>query len=338
MGYFVGIDLHGDNNYIGILDEEDRRVFKRKNRNDIKEITRVLEPYQEEIKGIVVESTFNWYWIVDGLHEAGYRVHLANTAAMQQYEGLKYVDDTRDSFWLAHMLRLEILPEGYIYPKETRSVRDLLRKRMMLVQQRTAHILSMQTMVSRNKGVSISSDTIKTMSDEEVEGLFGDEHLVMSAQCDHEVVGVLSGQIDKIEKAVLKEVKLKKPYKKLLTVPGIGEILAMTIMLETGDIERFREVGKYSSYCRCVSAKKVSNGKNKGKGNRKNGNKYLAWAYVEAAHFHVRYCEEARKWHQRKASKSNAILATKALSNKLARACYYIIKEQAHYDKKRMFG
>lgn len=320
MGYFVGIDLHGDNNYIGILDEEDRKIFKRRNRNDINEVKRVLEPYKGEIKGIVVESTFNWYWIVDGLVEAGYRVHLANTVAMQQYEGLKYIDDTRDSFWLAHMLRLEILPEGYIYPKETRSVRDLLRKRMMLVQQRTAHILSMQTMVNRNKGEPISSDKIKKMSKEEVEGMFSDVHL------------------EKIEKAVLKEVKLKEPYKKLLTVPGIGKILAMTIMLETGDIERFREVGKYSSYCRCVSAEKVSNGKNKGKGNRKNGNKYLAWAYVEAAHFHVRFSEKARKWHQRKASKSNAILATKALSNKLARACYYIIKEQISYEEKRMFG
>jgi len=209
---------------------------------------------------------------------------------------------------------------------------------MMLVQQRTAHILSMQTMVNRNKGMPISSDTIKKMSNEEVEGMFSDVHLTMSAQCDHEVIEVLNKQIDKIEKAVFKEVKLKKPYKKLLTVPGIGEILAMTIMLETGDIERFREVGKYSSYCRGVSAKKVSNGKNKGKGNRKNGNKYLAWAYVEAAHFHVRYCEEARKWHQRKTSKSNAILATKALSNKLARSCYYVIKEQANYDKKKKFG
>ncbi|QII14227.1 transposase [Candidatus Kuenenia stuttgartiensis] len=338
MGYFVGIDLHGDNNYIGILDEEDRKVFKRRNRNDINEIKRVLEPYKKEIKGIVVESTFNWYWIVDGLMEAGYQVHLANTSAMQQYEGLKYIDDTRDSFWLAKMLRLKILPEGYIYPKETRSVRDLLRKRMMLVQQRTVHILSMQTMVNRNKGVPISGDTIKKLSNEEVMGMFSDVHLTMSAQCDHEVIEVLNKQIYKIEKAVLKEVKLKKPYKKLLKVPGIGEILAMTIMLETGNIERFSDVGMYSSYCRCVSAKKLSNGKSKGKGNRKNGNKYLAWAYVEAAHFHVRFCEKGRKWHQRKASKSHVVLATKALSNKLARACYYIIKEQVNYDEKKMFG
>ena len=271
MGYFVGIDLHGDNNYIGILDEEDRRVFKRKNRNDIKEITRVLEPYQEEIEGIVVESTFNWYWIVDGLMEAGYRVHLANTAAMQQYEGLKYIDDTRDSFWLAHMLRLEILPEGYIYPKEKRAVRDLLRKRMMLVQQRTAHILSMQTMVNRNKGVPISSDTIKKMSDEEVAGLFSDEHLVMSAQCDHKVIGVLSEQIDKTEKAVLKEVKLKKPYKKLLTVPGIGEILAMTIMLETGISGGFVRLGSILLIADAYRQKRYRMGRIRGKGTGRTG-------------------------------------------------------------------
>lgn len=247
MGYFVGIDLHGDNNYIGIIDEEDRRICKKKSGNDPREITKVLEPYKENREGIVVESTFNWYWIVDGLMQAGYRVHLANPSAIQQYEGLKYSDDTWDSFWLAHMLRLEILPRGYIYPKETRPVRDLLRKRMMLVQQRTSHILSMQTMVNRNKGTSISSATIKQMSDEEVEKLFSDKHLVISAQCDHKVIGILSEQIEKIEKAVLKEVKRKKPYKKLLTVPGIGEILALTIMVETGDINRFKEVGNYSS-------------------------------------------------------------------------------------------
>lgn len=193
-------------------------------------------------------------------------------------------------------------------------------------------------MVNRNKGTPIRSDTIKQMSDEDVEGLFRDKHLVMSAQCDHKVIDVLSEQIETIEKALLKEVKLKKPYKKLLTVPGIGDILALTIMRETGDISRFKEVGNYSSYCRCVSAKKLSNGKNKGKGNKKNGNKYLAWAYVEAAHFHVRYCEEAKKWYQRKASKSNGILATKALSNKLARACYYIMRDEVSYDHKRLFG
>src|SRR3989304_4164409 len=216
MSYYVGIDLHSDNNFIGVIDKKDCRILSRKLPNDLGMILNTLKPFKRMIKGVVVESTYNWYWLVDGLMDNKYKVHLANPSQMQQYSGMKYTDDKWDSFWLAHMLRLGILPEGYIYPKDIRPIRDLLRKRMMLVQQRTAHVLSMQTMVNRNKGIPISSETIKKMSDEEVEGLFGDEHLVMSAQCDHEVIEVLSEQIDKIEKAVHKEVKLKKPYKKLL--------------------------------------------------------------------------------------------------------------------------
>ena len=136
---------------------------------------------------------------------------------------------------------------------------------------------------------------------------------------------------------MIKEVKLIYPFEKLLTVPGIGNILGITIMLETGDINRFQSVSNYSSYCRCVSSTRVSNGKKKGENNKKNGNKYLAWAYVEAANFMRRYCPQARSWHQRKASKRNQTVATKALSNKIARACYFIIKDQTDFDPKMLF-
>jgi transposase len=122
-----------------------------------------LSPYAKTLQGIVVESTFNWYWLVDGLMEAGFRVHLANTARMQEYGGLKYTDDHHDARWLAHMLRLGILPEGYIYPAEERAVRDLLRKRGQLVRQRTAQILSIQNLVSRNLGVQLSGNRIKQL-------------------------------------------------------------------------------------------------------------------------------------------------------------------------------
>jgi Transposase len=115
-------------------------------------------PYHASIAGVVVESTFNWYWLVDGLMEAGYRVHLANTAAIQQYAGLKHTDDHSDARWLAHMLRLGLLPKGYIYPKEVRPVRDLLRKRSQLVRHQTAHLLSIQNLVARNTGASINGN------------------------------------------------------------------------------------------------------------------------------------------------------------------------------------
>jgi transposase len=266
-----------------------------------------------------------------------YKVHLANPSQMQQYSGMKYTDDKWDSFWLAHMLRLGILPEGYIYPKDIRPIRDLLRKRMMLVQQRTAHILSLQSMINRNTGRKSNVNEIKKLGDKDLKVIFSDKHLVMSAQSNNEVIGFFNSQINTIEKAVIKEVKLRYPFEKLLTVPGIGNILGMTIMLETGDINRFQEVSNYSSYCRCVSSKKVSNGKKKGENNKKNGNKYLAWAYVEAANFMRRYCPQARSWYQRKMSKTNQIVATKALSNKIARACYFIVKDQADFDSEMLF-
>lgn len=337
MSYYVGIDLHSDNNFIGIIDKKNSRILSKKLPNDLEMVLNTLKPFKRKIKGIVVESTYNWYWLVDGLMGKKYKVHLANPSQMQQYSGMKYTDDKWDSFWLAHMLRLGILPEGYIYPKEIRPIRDLLRKRLMLVQQRTAHVLSLQSMINRNTGRKSNVNEIKKLCEEELNILFSDKHLVMSAQSNSEVIAFLNGQTDMIEKAVIKEVKLRYPFEKLLTVPGIGNILGITIMLETGDINRFQKVSNYSSYCRCVASTKVSNGKKKGENNKKNGNKYLAWAYVEAANFMRRYCPQARSWHQRKASKTNQIVATKALSNKIARACYFIIKDQTEFDTKMLF-
>ena len=337
MSYYVGIDLHSDNNFIGIIDKKDCRILSKKLPNDLDMVLNTLKPFKRKIKGVVIESTYNWYWLVDGLMDKKYNVHLANPSQMQQYSGMKYTDDKWDSFWLAHMLRLGILPEGYIYPKDIRPIRDLLRKRMMLVQHRTAYILSLQSMVNRNTGRKLKASETKKLGEEELNIMFSDKHLVMSAQSNCNVMEFLNGQINAIEKAVIKEVKLRYPFEKLLTVPGIGDILGITIMLESGDMNRFQAVSNYSSYCRCVSSKKVSNGKKKGENNKKNGNKYLAWAYVETANFMRRYSPEARSWHQRKASKTNQIVATKALSNKIARACYFIIKDQTDFDSKMLF-
>ena len=208
MSYFVGIDLHSDNSYIGVIDKKDSRIFGKKLPNDLDVILKTLEPFQKKIQGIVVESTYNWYWLVDGLQEAKYKVHLANPAEMQQYSGMKYTDDTWDSYWLAHLLRLGILPEGYIYPKEIRPIRDLLRKRTMLVRHRTAHLLSLQNMVNRNTGRKVNVNDAKRLSEEKISEQLTDEHHKMAVQSDKAVIDFFHEQIDRIEKAVLKEVKL----------------------------------------------------------------------------------------------------------------------------------
>jgi len=337
MKTYAGIDLHSSNNYTAVIDEHDQRLYKKRLPNRVDTVVSALDPFKETLEGVVVESTYNWYWLVDGLQDNGYSVHLANPSAIKQYEGLKHTDDQWDSFWLAHMLRLHILPEGYIYPKDTRPVRDLLRRRLLFVRHRTAHILSLQSMITRNSGTQMSSGAIKRLEQRDAEMLFNHPHLVLAAHNSIAAIRFLKEKIVNIEKEVKSVITLCKEFTSLLTVPGIGDILGLTIMLEVGDITRFPTVGNYSSYCRCVKSERLSNGKKKDENNRKNGNKYLAWAYVEAAHFANRFSPHAQAFYQKKRAKKNGIVAIKALSNKLARASYYIMRDQVPYDADKLF-
>ena len=332
MELYCGLDLHARNTYIGVLDTDFKQVFKKRVSNNLHLILQTLEPFRDQFKGIVVESTFNWYWLVDGLMDAGYGcVHLANPSAIKQYEGLKHSDDQHDAFFVAQLLILGILPQGYIYPKEKRPVRDLARKRMFLVKHKTAHILSLQSLIARCCGQRMSKHQICKLKVANLRQLLKEEYLLLSAQASLNIIDFLIQQIKALEKAIKKEVKLDKAYEQLITVPGIGFVLAMTIMLEVGDISRFAKVGNFASYCRCVSSQRLSDGKAKGSGNRKNGNRYLSWAFVEAAQLGRRYSERFRRYYDRKASQTNTIVATKALSNKLARICYYIIRDQVAF-------
>jgi transposase len=300
MTTYAGIDLHSSNCYLAVIDQQQTRLFGKRLPNSLDQVQAALRPFKEELSGVVVESTFNWYWLVDGLQEEGYRVHLANPSAIRQYEGIKHTDDKWDAFWLAQLLLLGILPEGYIYPKAERSTRDLLRRRLLFVRQRTAHILSFQSMVYRCSGQRISVNQIKQLTPADTAVLFSDTQLGFTARCHVETIGFLTQQIRSIEKAVLPKVALRPEFEIMLTMPGIGKILGLTIMLEVGDIRRFEGPGNFASYCRCVKSQKISNAKKKGEGNRKNGNRYLAWAYVEAATFAVRYSSRAKAFHQRK--------------------------------------
>ncbi|MCP4992372.1 MAG: IS110 family transposase, partial [Gammaproteobacteria bacterium] len=212
MKLYGGIDLHSNNNVVTLLDEKDSIVYQRRLANDTSTILRELAPYQEALQGLAVESTYNWYWLVDGLMEAGYQLHLVNTAAVKQYEGLKYSDDHSDSRWLAHLLRLDILPQGYIYPKAGRAVRDLLRKRRQLVQLRTTNLLSLQNLVSRNTGHSMSANRIKQLTSPQVEELFPDQNIALAIQSNRVVMTTLHEQIKILERAVINKAKLKPEY------------------------------------------------------------------------------------------------------------------------------
>ena len=337
MSMYCGIDLHSTKSWVAILDDQLKVVREKGLGNNLENIIRLLEPYREEIEGIAVESTWNWYWLVDGLMDAGYRVHLTNTWAAKQWDGLKYTDDRHDARWLAHLLKLGILPEGYIYPKEERPVRDLLRRRAFLVRKRTSFLLSMRGAFECRTGMRTNSNDLKRWEAQDVEVYLDDDVSALGITCLLEPVKVLTAQIKTIEKEVLSRARLRDEFAPLLTVWGIGKILALTTMYEVGDITRFQKVGNFASYCRLVKTARLSVGKRKGSGNRKNGNPYLSWAFSEAAHHANRHHEEAKKYFQRKKSKTNGIIAIRALAHKLARASYHVMRDQVDFDPAKLF-
>ena len=255
MELYTGCDLHSSNTYVGIIDEDGKRIWKKKLRNDPSLILETLSQFKEDIAGVVVESTYNWYWLVDLMMEEGYKVHLANPSRIQQYSGLKHSDDEHDAFWLAEMLRLKILPTGYIYPKEQRPLRDLLRKRGHLVRLRTSLILSLQNILARNIGTKMNPNRMKALRTDHVTPLLaGNDDLSLAGRVSKEAIDSLTKQIKAIEVTVEKKMDIKKPYDLLLSLPGVGRVLGLTIMMETGPIDRFTEVGNYVSYCRKVPA------------------------------------------------------------------------------------
>jgi transposase len=182
-----------------------------------------------------------------------------------------------------------------IYPRQERPWRDLLRRRAFLVRSRSAQLLGIHALLEQYTGKSFTASVMKRWTGPDIEEQVRDPQVALAAIAMQRVVKVLTAQIRHLEKEVVGHVKLRDEFRLLRTARGIGEAIALTIMCEVGDIRRFAKVGNFASYCRCVKTERLSNGKRKGAGNKRNGNPYLSWAFTEAAHFAVRFEPRAKR-------------------------------------------
>ena len=331
MALYCGIDLHSNNQVIVVADERDQRLMERRTPNDLVQTLDTLEPFRDELEGVVLESTYNWYWLVDGLEDHGYRVLLANTYKNQQYSGLKHTDDVHDAAWLAHLLRLGILQYANYLPREQRRVRDLMRKRAKLRRHQTAHWLMLGNQLSRERGWSGRIHQVAP------EVAWDDPELALNWDVSYQVVEALDQQIKRLESRIHALLDEQPNYRIMQTIEGVGRILSASVVLETGDIDRFDRAGCYASYCRLVAASRYSNDKKKAANNRKAGNLYLSWAFHEIAHQVVARQSAARRFYQRKKARSNGMVAIRAVARKLARASYYMLRDHMPYDEQRLF-
>lgn len=331
MALYCGIDLHSNNHVIVVSDEQDQKLLEQRTPNDLLQTLQALEPFRDELVGVVVESTYNWYWLVDGLEDHGYRVFLANTYKNRQYDGFKHTDDVHDAAWLAHLLRLDILHHANYLPREQRRVRDLMRKRAKLRSHETAHWLMLGNQLGRERGWSGRIHQVAP------EVAWDDDCLALNWDVSYQMVAALDQQIRRLESQIHALLDDCPSYEIMQTIHGVGRILAASVVLETGGIDRFDRAGRYASYCRLVAASRYSNDKKKGNNNRKAGNRYLSWAFHEIAHQVVARQQAARRFYQRKKARTNGMVAIGAVARKLARASYYMLRDHTPYDEQRLF-
>lgn len=232
---YIGIDLHATNSVVAIVDAQEQVLYCKRHANRLQHILALLRPYRDSGCVAAVESTYNWYWLIDGLKAEGFDVRLANSAALPQYPGLKYSDDETDAIKLARLLARGILPEGYIYPVEERGVRDLLRRRLVLVRTRAQQLTAIDGLLARHLGASMTSSLLKRLDASSLCALPLPKEAVLQALAHLRVREVLDCEVAALEEHLTDRLAKREDVRLLKTVPGIGSILAATIALEVGD-------------------------------------------------------------------------------------------------------
>lgn len=341
MKYYCGIDLHAKDCVLCVIDSKEKIHLREKVPNRLETIVGLLHRFSSK-PAVVVEATLNWYWLVDGLEEAGFNVKLAHTLGLYMITGAKVKTDRRDAFSLARLLRLNAIPESYIYPKERRPVRDLLRRRYALVCLRAEAYGSLRRRLLQQGLYGFSLAAIKQLDELKICELVAHPVILASMRIELERVLLYSQEIDKVEEIILSTVADEPMFSLLQTIPGVGKILALTIFYEVGDIQRFGSAKQFCSYVRVVpGVAQSSSVTRRGRGS-KQGNPQLKWAFMQAAGLAVRFYPNVRKFRQthltRRRSKARKLISLCIVAHKLATGAYHVMKEQVPFRQELMFA
>ncbi|UCE64553.1 MAG: IS110 family transposase [Nitrospirota bacterium] len=341
MTYYCGIDLHSKDSWLCVIDEKDRIQQREKVPNHLPIILHALEKFSPK-PSVVVESTMNWYWLVDGLQDAGFEVKLAHIFGLHMITGAKVKTDRRDAFSLARLLRLDAVPEAYIYPKTRRPLRDLLRRRNRLVSVRATAYQSMKQILLQQGIHGYSLADLKRFDEAMILTLFDHPALQAGMQMELERIRLYSREILTLERIIQKSVSEEPLFELLQTIPGVGKILGLTIFYEVGDVERFSGPKPFCSYARVVpGVAQSSSVTRRGRGS-KQGNPYLKWAFMQAAGISVRYDPDVRKFRQthmaRRRSKARRLISLSIVAHKLAIGAYFVLKDRVPFKMELMFA
>lgn len=339
--FYCGIDLSARESHLCVVDENLSIHLQLKAPNELPHISNLLLPFMPDLQ-IVVESTFNWYWLVDGLQSLGFDLCLAHTLGLSMITHAKVKTDRRDALTLAKLLRAGVIPKAYIYPALNRPTRDLLRRRLKLVHLRAQEYGCLRQLLLREGILSTSRNEVKLADDEDLKAWFSHPLLVVTASHQLERIELLSKQIIELEQQILDLTRDKDDYKRLLKVAGIGRILALTILYEVGEISRFKGVRHFSSYCRLVPGVAQSGAASRRGRASKQGNHYLKSAFSQAAVAAVRSYPAIKRCYERHMARhrggARKLVAYNVIAHKLAQAVYFVLKQGVDYREELLFG
>jgi transposase len=336
--HYCGVDLHTKRMYVCILDHEGNKRLHRNVRAKPQDFLNAVQDFREDLV-VGVECMFTWYWLADLCQEEEIPFRLGHALYMKAVHGGKKKDDKLDSEKIARLLRGGTFPLSYVYPREMRATRDLVRRRMFLVRRRSELLAHVQLVNQQYNGDPFEK-MLKYASNRNVLDRFAEHSARLNVEADLQMVGHYDQLLKQLESNLLRQARLHDPRACCLlrTIPGVGKILSLVLLYEIHAIDRFPSVGDFLSYARLVTPKQTSDGKVTGHSGAKIGNVHLKWAFSEAVLWMLRYSEDAKAFLKRKEKKHGKARAMTMLARKIARAVYQMLKRKEPFDAVRFFA
>jgi transposase len=337
--YFCGLDLHSRNMYACIVDREGNILLHRSFKARPEQLLRAIEPYRTDIT-VAVECTYPWYWVADLCHEHKIDFALGHALYMKAIHGAKVKNDRIDSLKIARLTAGGLLPMAYDYPRKHRATRDLLRRRLRFVRQRADLYTHIHHLATQAQVEPIGNDAKSKTRRAKLPARFTDPEVRMNVEANLATIDHLDRLIAGIEKHILQKARgeQRKELAILQSIPGVGLIIALTILYEIDRMQRFDTRQQFASYARLVKCSHDSDGKKYGFGGAKMGNPYLKWAFSEAAVFVTQWCAEVALYHDKLVRKYGKGKARSLLAHKLGRAAYHMLRRGQVFDVARFLN
>ena len=336
--FYCGVDLHTKRMYLCILDRDGNKLLHRNMRAKPDEFLNAIKPFRDDLV-VGAECMYTWYWLADLCLEEGIKFLLGHALYMKAIHGGKKKDDKLDSEKIARLIRGGTFPLSYVYPREMRATRDLVRRRMFLVRRRSELLAHVQ-LINQQCNCDPFEKVLKYAGNRDILERFTDDSVRLSVQADLQIVGHYDKLLNQLESDLLCLAKQHdaRSCALLRTIPGIGRILSLVLLYEIHTIDRFPSVGDLLSYARLVTPKQTSDGKVTGQSGAKIGNVHLKWAFSEAVLWMLRNSEQAKAFLKRKEKKYGKSRAMTMLARKIARAVYYMLKQKEPFNPVKFFA